>query len=137
MKLLIAEDEQSLLSLIVQKLKDTGYSVDGCVDGEEAISFIDIYDYDLIILDIMMPKIDGLKVLTYIRSKKIKTPVLMLTAKDGISDRVKGLDLGADDYLTKPFSFEELYARLRALLRRQENIVNNILELGDLTFNTV
>ncbi|MGB3367703.1 MAG: response regulator transcription factor [Acidaminobacteraceae bacterium] len=137
MKIMIAEDEVSLQYLIVQKLKDEGYSVDGCFDGEEAISYIDIYEYDLIILDIMMPKINGLKVLEYLRGKKIKTPVLLLTAKDDVSDRIKGLDSGADDYLTKPFSFDELYARLRALLRRQENIVANDLVLGDLSLNTV
>ncbi|WKY45108.1 response regulator transcription factor [Eubacteriaceae bacterium ES2] len=137
MKILIAEDEKALQILIVEKLKDAGYSVDGCFDGEEAVSYVDVYEYDLIVLDVMMPKIDGLAVIEYIRKKKIKTPILLLTAKNDISDRVKGLDAGADDYLTKPFSFDELFARLRALLRRQENIVDNTLELADLTLNTV
>lgn len=137
MKILIAEDEKELQTLIVKKLKDAGYSIDGCLDGEEAVSYIDVYEYDLIVLDVMMPKKDGLAVIEYIRAKKIKTPILLLTAKNDISDRVKGLDAGADDYLTKPFSFDELFARLRALLRRQENIVDNTLELADLTLNTV
>ena len=137
MKFLLAEDEQALRTIVAKRLKEAGYGVDAVSDGEEAIAYIDVYEYDLIILDVMMPKADGLTVLRYIRKLGLSTPVLLLTAKDQISDRVNGLDAGADDYLTKPFAFEELFARVRALLRRQENLVGNVLTVADLSLNTV
>lgn len=135
MRILIAEDEQDLNRIIKQKLTSEGYSVDNCYDGEEAISFLDFADYDAVILDIMMPKADGFQVLKHIRNKGKSTPVLFLTAKDSISDKVKGLDNGANDYLVKPFSFEELTARLRAMTRKQFGMTDNVLSVADLTLD--
>lgn len=135
MRILVVEDEKNLNDIIVKKLKKEKYGVDSCFDGEEAIDYIVAAEYDVVILDIMLPKLNGFEVLKYIRSKNIKTPVLLLTAKDGIEDRVQGLDLGADDYLIKPFAFDELLARIRVLLRR--NAVNtnasNIYKIANLT----
>lgn len=140
MRILVVEDEKNLNDIIVKKLKMEKYGVDNCFDGKDALDFILTTDYDVIILDIMMPKMDGFQVLEKIRSKNIKTPVLLLTAKDSIEDRVKGLDLGADDYLVKPFSFEELMARVRVLLRRNVNNsdtnADNIYKIANLTINT-
>lgn len=140
MRILVVEDEKNLNDIIVKKLKMEKYGVDNCFDGKDALDFILTTDYDVIILDIMMPKMDGFQVLERIRSKNIKTPVLLLTAKDSIEDRVKGLDLGADDYLVKPFSFEELMARIRVLLRRNVNNsdtnADNIYKIANLTINT-
>ena len=116
MRVLLAEDEEDLNFIITQKLRSEGYSVDSCYDGEEALDALAVVDYDAIILDIMMPKIDGLEVLRSFRQTGKTTPVLFLTAKDAVPDRVKGLDSGANDYLVKPFSFEELMARLRAII---------------------
>ncbi len=135
MRILVVEDEKNLNDIIVKKLKKEKYGVDSCFDGEEAIDYIVAAEYDVVILDIMLPKLNGFEVLKSIRSKNIKTPVLLLTAKDGIEDRVQGLDLGADDYLIKPFAFDELLARIRVLLRR--NAVNtnasNIYKIANLT----
>lgn len=136
MRLLIAEDEKNLNKILVQQLTANGYTVDACFNGEEALDFIDVTTYDAIILDIMMPKVDGFMVLTQIRSKKIDTPVLFLTARDSIADRVEGLDLGADDYLTKPFAFEELLARIRVMIRKKTGNSTNIYSLANLTLNT-
>lgn len=136
MRILIAEDEKDLNRLITQKLVSDGYSVDSCLDGREAIDILSYTDYDAIILDIMMPKADGYTVLRYLRDAKKTTPVLFLTAKDSIADRVKGLDSGANDYLVKPFSFEELSARLRAMMRTSFGIVSNVLSVADLTLDT-
>ena len=131
MRILIAEDEHDLNDLIAQRLSKEHYSVDSCYDGEEAIDYIRMADYDAIILDIMMPKIDGLTVLRTLRENGNNVAVLLLTAKDSIDDRVKGLDAGADDYLIKPFAFEELSARLRVLLRTPQQKQNE-LRVGDL-----
>lgn len=131
MRILIAEDEHDLNDLIAQRLTKEHYSVDSCYDGEEAIDYIRMADYDAIILDIMMPKIDGLTVLRTLRENGNNVAVLLLTAKDSIDDRVKGLDAGADDYLIKPFAFEELLARLRVLLRTPQQKQNE-LRVGDL-----
>lgn len=131
MRILIAEDEHDLNDLIAQRLTKEHYSVDSCYDGEEAIDYIRMADYDAIILDIMMPKIDGLTVLRTLRENGNNVAVLLLTAKDSIDDRVKGLDAGADDYLIKPFAFEELSARLRVLLRTPQQKQNE-LRVGDL-----
>lgn len=132
MRILVVEDERDLNRIICKKLKVEGYSVDSCYDGEEALTYIDGANYDIIIMDIMMPKKNGYEVLAQIRKEKIDTPVLFLTAKDGIEDRVKGLDLGADDYIIKPFHFDELMARVRAMIRRNHGSTTNILKIDDL-----
>ncbi len=133
MRLLVAEDEQDLNLIISRKLKDEGYAVDSCFDGEEAIDCIDAADYDGIVLDIMMPLADGFEVLSHLRKNGKKTPVLFLTAKDSIADKVKGLDSGANDYLVKPFSFDELCARIRAMTRASVgNAQTSVLTLDDL-----
>ena len=121
MRILVVEDEVNLNDIIVKKLKLEHYGVDSCFDGEEALDYIFSVEYDVILLDIMLPKLNGFEVLKKIRSRNIKTPVLLLTARDGIEDRVQGLDFGADDYLIKPFAFDELLARIRVLLRRNTN----------------
>lgn len=131
-KLLIVEDEPSLLKIIAKRLKEEGYGVDAGKDGEEGQYYLDESEYDCIILDIMLPVVDGLTLLKNIRAKGIKTPVLLLTARDSIEDRVAGLDTGADDYLIKPFSFDELLARIRALLRRNTETCSNTLAISDL-----
>lgn len=136
MRLLVAEDERDLNRIITKKLVSEGYSVDSCFDGEEAWDCLDYTDYDGVILDIMMPKIDGMEVLRRLRKKGKDTPVLFLTAKDAISDRVAGLDSGANDYLVKPFSFDELTARIRAMLRKSFGAVSNILTVEDLEVDT-
>lgn len=133
MRILLAEDETDLNSIITQKLTSDGYSVDSCFDGQEAIDILAYTEYDAIILDIMMPKADGYAVLQALRSSGKTTPVLFLTAKDSIADRVKGLDSGANDYLVKPFSLEELIARIRAITRTVYGMTNSILSVGDLT----
>lgn len=136
MRLLIAEDEKNLNKILAQQLRDNGYSVDACFDGEDALDHIRMTDYDGVILDIMMPKLDGLEVLKKMRADRIDTPVLFLTARDSVADRVEGLDLGADDYLTKPFAFEELLARVRVLIRKKSGNKTNIYTLADLTLDT-
>lgn len=136
MRILLAEDEADLNQIITRKLTSDGYSVDSCYNGSEAIDFLEMADYDAVILDIMMPKIDGFGVLRHIRNTGKSAPVLFLTAKDSVGDRVKGLDSGADDYLIKPFSLEELTARIRAMTRKKFNITANILQVGDLTLDT-
>lgn len=136
MRLLVAEDEKLLNRTITERLTKQGYSVDNCFDGENALYYIENAKYDGIILDIMMPKMNGFEVLKRIRDKKILTPVLILTAKDSDEDIIKGLDTGANDYLTKPFSFAVLSARIRAMLRVKEQITGNVLEIADLTVDT-
>ncbi len=119
--------------MTVKRLKSEGFGVDGCSDGAQALEHLDAMDYDLVILDIMMPQVDGLTVLRTLRARKNPVPVLLLTARDAVSDRVAGLDAGADDYLTKPFDFSELTARIRALLRRGSAEKSDLLQAGDLT----
>ena len=136
MKLLIAEDEKSLNKTIAERLTRSGYTVDSCFDGEDALYYIESTQYDGIILDVMMPKINGFEVLRIIREKKILTPVLMLTAKDADEDIITGLDTGANDYLTKPFSFGVLSARIRAMLRIKESVTSSVLEIADLILDT-
>ena len=135
MRLLIAEDEKNLNKILAQQLRDNGYSVDARFDGEDALDHIRMTDYDGVILDIMMPKLDGLEVLKKMRADRIDTPVLFLTARDSVADRVEGLDLGADDYLTKPFAFEELLARVRVLIRKKSGNKTNTYTLADLTLD--
>ena len=135
MRILVVEDEKKINDIIVKTLKQEKYGVDSCFDGEEALDYIFSVEYDIILLDIMLPKKDGFEVIKSIRKKGIKTPVLFLTARDEIEDRVKGLDLGADDYLVKPFAFEELLARIRVLLRKNSGSgedTGNVLKIADL-----
>lgn len=136
MRILVVEDQPSLLKTIARRLQEDGYSVDTAKDGEEGLDFALVSDYDCIVLDIMLPVIDGMTVLKRLRENNIMTPVLFLTAKDAIEDRVRGLDLGADDYLIKPFSFDELLARIRALLRRQSISRETVIKIKDLTLDT-
>lgn len=133
MRILLAEDEDDLREVTVKRLKTEGFGVDGCRDGQEALEYLDAADYNLVILDIMMPRLDGLSVLRKLRSVGNPVPVLLLTAKDAVSDRVQGLDAGADDYLTKPYAFEELMARIRALVRRNSTEKSDVLTVGDLS----
>ena len=137
MKLLFVEDEKRLCQTIGKYFEDKGYTVDLCYDGNDALDYIYGTEYDAIILDIMLPGLDGISVLKRIRAKKIKTPVLLLTAKSAVEDKVDGLDNGADDYLTKPFSLEELSARIRVLIRRHGvERVDNTISVGPLTLDT-
>lgn len=133
MRILIAEDERDMNRIICKKLTSEGYCTDSAYDGEEALDYLETAAYDAAILDIMMPKLDGLQVVERMRFRNNQTPVLFLTARDTVSDRVRGLDAGADDYLVKPFSFDELLARLRAITRKQTGNRANIYTLADLT----
>lgn len=135
MKLLYAEDERSLSEAVVDVLTYHKYTVDAVYDGQDALDYAETDDYDGIILDIMMPRLSGLEILQTLRARGKNTPVLLLTAKTEIEDRIAGLDLGADDYLPKPFAMGELLARVRAMLRRREAFTPNLLALGDLTLN--
>ena len=137
MRILIAEDEKDLNDLIKKKLTSEGYSVDACMDGQEALDYLLSTEYDGAVLDIAMPRKDGLQVVREIRSQGIKTPVIFLTARDAVEQRVEGLDSGASDYMTKPFSFQELLARLRVLTRKTYQIDSNELAAADLTMDTV
>ena len=132
MRLLVVEDEKKLNELITKKLKKEYYGVDSCFDGEEAIRYVEGTEYDAVILDIMLPKLDGFEVIKRIRAKKNKVPILLLTARDNIDDKVKGLDYGADDYLVKPFIFEELMARIRVMLRRNSGNADNVVTIANL-----
>lgn len=136
MRLLLAEDERDLNRIITKKLTSSGYSVDSFFHGQEAIDVLAYTDYDAVILDIMMPKADGFAVLRAIRDAGKTTPVLFLTARDAVSDRVKGLDSGANDYLIKPFSFDELLARIRAMTRTSFGAADNLLTVADITLDT-
>lgn len=137
MRLLYVEDELDILETTGKRLERDGHRVDACDNGTDALSFIEMTEYDVIILDIMLPGMSGLELLRRARQLKITTPVLLLTARDSIDDRVSGLDAGADDYLVKPFAFEELVARIRALSRRlPAEEITNILAVGDLTLDT-
>ena len=133
MRILIAEDEKDLREVTVKRLKAEGFGVDGCGDGKEVLEYLEAADYSLVILDIMMPRMDGLTALKKIRQMGNPVPVLLLTAKDAVADRVAGLDAGADDYLTKPYAFEELLARIRALARRNSTEKSDILTVGSLS----
>ena len=133
MRLLLAEDEKELAKALAVILKHNNYSVDAVHDGEDALAYLQSGNYDGAILDIMMPKLDGLSVLKKIRDEGNCSPVLILTAKSEIDDRVAGLDAGADDYLTKPFAMKELLARVRAMLRRRTESADTVLAFGDIT----
>lgn len=135
MRILLAEDEKELSNALVAILKHNNYSVDAVYDGADALNYGLSENYDVIILDIMMPKMNGLEALENLRNKGIFTPVLMLTAKAEIEDRIAGLDKGADDYLSKPFAMGELLARLRAMTRRKSEFTPNIIEVGNIRLN--
>jgi DNA-binding response OmpR family regulator len=132
MKILLVEDDQRIGKILAEALTERQYIVDLAFDGEQGWDFIESFPYDLIILDLMLPKLDGVNLCRRLRSKGYITPVLMLTARDTSSDKVKGLDVGADDYVVKPFDLEELMARIRALLRRGNISLSPILEWGQL-----
>ena len=135
MKLLIADDEKELVSALVAILKHSNYTVDAVYNGTDALDYALAGDYDGIILDVMMPGMDGMEIIKKIREKGLSTPVLFLTAKTEVDDRIKGLDLGADDYLSKPFDMGELLARVRAMLRRKEDFAPANLSCGNLTLD--
>jgi two-component system OmpR family response regulator len=135
MRLLIIEDEPDLLSSLAQALREEGYAVDTANNGEDGFYKAENYNYDAVVLDVMLPKMDGWEVLARLRKTK-KTPVLMLTARDQSRDRVRGLDTGADDYVVKPFDLPELFARVRALIRRTANKTTNVIEIGDVKIDT-
>ena len=137
MRILIVEDEKKVAGFIKKGLEEETYAVDVAYDGEEGFHLADMNQYDLIILDLMLPKMDGLEVLTRLRDKKVSTPILLLTAKDAVDDKVTGLNKGADDYLTKPFAFSELLARIRSLLRRGQVETQTELKVGDLCLDMV
>lgn len=136
MRILVVEDTKDMNRLIVKALTKAGYSVDGCFDGEEALDYLAGAEYDGIVLDVMMPKMDGHQLLAKLRSQGSDIPVLFLTARDSVADRVEGLDLGADDYLVKPFAFEELLARIRAMTRKHAGSRTDTLTVGDLVLDT-
>jgi heavy metal response regulator len=137
MRILLVEDEPKIARFIAKGLTEEGYAVDIAKHGEEAITYAQSAPYDLIILDLLLPKIDGITVCRELRRDNLKISILILTAKDSIEDRVKGLDAGADDYLVKPFAFAELLARIRALLRRPQTLTSNSLQVGDLVLDVV
>jgi DNA-binding response OmpR family regulator len=137
MRILVIDDDRRLCAVVKRGLLEEAYAVDLAYDGEEGEYLAEVNPYDLIILDIMLPNKDGIEVCRELRAKKVNTPILMLTAKDTVEDRVRGLDTGADDYLVKPFAFSELLARVRALLRREGMSKSPELRVGDLTLNTL
>jgi heavy metal response regulator len=132
MRVLVVEDEAGVAGFVEQGLTEAGYAVDVARDGADGLEYALSFDYDAIVLDIMLPKMNGLEMLREIRNRRVKSPVLLLTARDAVDDRVRGLDVGADDYLVKPFAFPELLARLRALLRRPPLQSGNLLSMNDL-----
>ena len=136
MRILVVEDEQNVAAFIEQGLTEEGYAVDAVGDGELALAYAETYDYDLILLDVLLPKMDGRQVARTLRQRGVQAPILMLTALDAVDDRVAGLDSGADDYLVKPFAYQELLARIRARTRNFERAgTNNELQVGDLIVN--
>jgi DNA-binding response OmpR family regulator len=137
MRILVVDDDTRLCSIVRRGLLEEAYAVDVAYDGEEGEYMAEVHPYDLIILDIMMPKKDGIQVCRELRARRINTPIMMLTARDAVEDRVRGLDAGADDYMVKPFSFSELLARVRALLRREAMTKSPEIALGNLVLNTL
>jgi DNA-binding response OmpR family regulator len=136
MRILVVEDEHRIANSIKKGLEQEKYAVDVAYTGSDGYDLASTEDYDLIILDILLPEMNGIEICQELRENKIHTPILMLTAKGQTEDKVKGLDAGADDYMTKPFSFDELLARVRALIRRQGSVLNSVLSVEDLTFDT-
>lgn len=137
MRVLVVEDERKIAAFLQRGLQEERYAVDVAYDGDEALEWASVAEYDLIVLDILLPKRSGIRVCQELRQRGIRTPILMLTAKDTVDDRVTGLDSGADDYLVKPFAFKELLARLRALARRPADVQPSVLRFADLTLDTV
>ena len=138
MRALIVEDERKISSYVKRGLEEQGYAVDVAYDGREALDWVDVATFDVVILDIMLPELDGVAVCRTLRERGLPAPILMLTARDAVDDRVTGLDAGADDYLTKPFAFKELLARLRALTRRATDQPKDVvLQIADLTLDTL
>ena len=135
MKLLIAEDEEDLNRIITKKLQSEGYAVDSCYDGEEALERLLYVDYDAAVLDIAMPVMDGMETVRRLRRSGKATPVIFLTARDTVPDKVEGLDAGANDYVVKPFSFDELLARIRAVMRTATGSSSDVYELDNLSLN--
>src|ERR1700761_8809002 len=135
MRILVVEDEPDLLRSIAQALREEGYAVDTAANGKDGLFNAENTDYDALVLDVMMPQMDGWEMLARLRKVK-KTPVLMLTARDQTRDRVRGLDTGADDYVVKPFDLEEVFARLRAIIRRSTNKTTNVIEIGEVKLDT-
>ncbi|MFM8728315.1 MAG: response regulator transcription factor, partial [Planctomycetaceae bacterium] len=135
MKILVVEDEPDLLRVLSQALRESGYAVDEAADGEEGLFKAKAWEYDAVILDLLLPKLNGWDVLQNLRKER-KTPVLILTARDSVQDRVKGLDAGADDYLAKPFHLTELLARVRALIRRSAGLAVSEMQVGQLLIDT-
>ena len=135
MRVLIAEDEKELNAVIAKRLADEDYATDSVYDGRSALEYMRTTDYDVVLLDVMMPGLDGFEVLRKYREEGGSSPVLFLTARDAVSDRVRGLDGGADDYLVKPFSFQELLARMRVLVRRTPGLRSSVLQVSDLTLD--
>lgn len=135
MRILVVEDNRKLAEGLQQLLANSGYAVDWVSDGDSALSAVTALNYALVVLDLSLPGMDGLEVLREMRSDRIAVPVLILTARDGLEDRIRGLDLGADDYLTKPFEWEELSARIRALIRRSRAVQTSLVESGPITFD--
>ena len=136
MRILVVEDEADLNLLLCKVLTRAGYTVDGCMDGEEAELHLMGAEYDGILLDVMLPKKDGYTLVQELRAKGADTPVLFLTARDSVADRVRGLDLGGDDYLVKPFDFDELLARIRSMTRKRSSHKSSVLQVGDLSLDT-
>ncbi len=136
MRILIAEDDIDLNKIMVKKLGAEGYAVDSCFDGKTALDYLETAQYDAAVLDIMMPEMDGLQTVRELRRKNNLTPVIFLTARDTVADKVQGLDMGANDYLVKPFSFDELTARLRAMTRTSVKNATNQYAIADLTLDT-
>ena len=136
MRILVAEDERQLNRIITEALEDEGYSVDSCLDGEEALEYARGAEYDVMILDIMMPRLDGLSLLRQLRSEGCKSPALFLTARDAVADRVEGLDSGGDYYLTKPFAFPELMAVVRLMTRKNSPSRSSVHSIADLRLDT-
>src|SRR4030042_792419 len=136
MRVLLVEDEGRIADFIRKGLSEYGYAVDVAHDGEEALDWVGVAEFDIVVLDVMLPVRDGIEVCRELRGRGVQTPVLMLTARDAIEDRVRGLDSGADDYLVKPFAFAELLARLRALARRQRSVSGARLQVGELVLDT-
>ena len=136
MRILVVEDERDLNRILTKTLSAEGCSVDACFDGLEALDYLSGASYDVIVLDRMMPRMDGMELLSRLREQGDETPVIFLTAKDAVSERVRGLDAGADDYLVKPFSFDELMARIRVVTRKHSGSTTNLFTVGDLTVDT-
>ncbi len=136
MRLLLVEDDEDIAGSLLRGLGEQGHAVDHAADGLTALDYAETSEFDLIILDVMLPGLDGISVCRTLRDRRIKTPILMLTARDSIDDRVAGLDSGADDYLVKPFAFAELLARVRALSRRESEVADPVLRIADLELDT-